>query len=494
MYEDRYNKDNHRNSYKNKDRNKNKDQHRDDCYGQIRGRSKEKEYSYDDRKDDSFEAKLKRVHKILQTMSKEKEIAIALMLVDSENLDHIVDSLHSQADVDHLIAERIECAKSQKAKKLTKDHHDNISITNSQSNMNPVNYEPINLDTGLTQHLQENVESIQSVSVATKNNDGKIYNYSIQHSVTSPHEENIQDIETYDIVEMPDICTRITDDQVIEEFMLEDEKDTDLTQESQEDFDFGDDVKIELIEGKVDNYYLEYPITYECREVDFQGMDKSKTTVKLQDIPVEVANEQELEECMQEEVVSDITLPEIYRVDEKIYTDVQLEIPIIKSEEGHIVQDEPKLVQDRTMICAILKPLQTNAQAQHMTEQKVSLPDRANIGKIIPITYVSKRESLRSEVVRKEIPTYIDSLCRPPSKPPDMQNSLEGEISKKILPYINPIYRPPLKPPNTQNTKGERKWIFRKKPYTKTACRPPPKPIYPFHCPSTISKKPYGEL
>ena len=62
---------------------------------------------------------------------------------------------------------------------------------------------------------------------------------------------------------------------------------------------------------------------------------------------------------------------------------LQLEIPIITLE-GHIVQDEPKLVQDRTLICAIPNPLQTNAQAQHMTEQKVSLPDKANIGKIIP--------------------------------------------------------------------------------------------------------------
>ena len=128
------------------------------------------------------------------------------------------------------------------------------------------------------------------------------------------------------------------------------------------------------------------------------------------------------------------------------------------------------------MICAILNPLQTNAQDQHMTEQRVSLPDRANIGKIIPTTYVSRRESLRSEVVRKEIPTYIDSLCRPPSKPPNKQNSLDGEISKKILPYINPIYMPPPTPPNTQNTKGKSKWIFRKKPYMKSVCRPPLKP------------------
>ena len=154
-YEDWYNKDNHKNSYKNKERNKNKDQHRDDSYDQIRGRSKEKDYSYDDREDDSFESKLKRVHKILQTMSRGKEIAIALMLVDSENLDHIVDDIHSQADVDHLIAEKVEYAKSQKAEKLTKHHHDYISNTNSQSRVNPLSYELIHLDIGLAQDLQE---------------------------------------------------------------------------------------------------------------------------------------------------------------------------------------------------------------------------------------------------------------------------------------------------------------------------------------------------
>ena len=105
----------------NEDRDENKDQHRDDSYDQIRGRSKEKDCSYDDREDDSFEAKLKRVHQILQTISKEKEIAVALVLVDSENLDHIVDSIHSQADVDCLIAEIIEYVRSQKTEKLTKD-------------------------------------------------------------------------------------------------------------------------------------------------------------------------------------------------------------------------------------------------------------------------------------------------------------------------------------------------------------------------------------
>ena len=329
-------------------------------------------------------------------------------------------------------SKRIEFVKIPKAEKLAKDQCENISNTKSQSNVNPVNCEPINLDIGLTQDLQENFESVQSVSIVTTSIEGKVDDYPIQHSVISSHEEDIKDIDIYDVVEMPNIPTRITDDQVIEEFMLEEE------------------------------------------EIDSQGIDECKTE-KLQDIPIEVAIKQELEECIQEEVVSDMTLPEIYRVDERIHTDVQLEIPIIKSEEGHIVQDEPGLVQDRTLICDIPNPLQTNAQAQHMTEQKVLLPDRANIGKTIPTTYV-RRESLGSEVVKKEIPTYIDSICRPPSKPPDKQNSLEGEISKKILPYINPTYRPPPKPPNTQNTKGKRKWIFRRKPYMKSVCRPPPKP------------------
>ena len=234
-------------------------------------------------------------------------MAIGFMLAFSENPDKILDSIHSQADVEHLIAKRIEFAKNQKAEKLAKDQHDNISNTNSQSNVSPVNCEPINLETSLTQDLQENVEYIQSVSIVTTSIEGKVYDYPIQHSVTSSHEENIQDIDIYDMVEMPDISTKITDDQVIEEFMLEEE------------------------------------------EIDFQGIDEYKIQ-KLQDMPIEVANGQELEECMQEEVVSDMTLPEIYRVDERIHADVQLEIPIIRSEEGHIVQHESKLVQDKTLI------------------------------------------------------------------------------------------------------------------------------------------------
>ena len=135
-------------------------------------------------------------------MSQEKEMAIGFMLAFSENPDKILDSIYSQADVEYLIAKRIEFAKNQKAEKLAKDQHENISNTNSQSNVNPVNCKPINLDTSLIQDLQENVESIQSASIVTTSIEGKVDDYPIQHSVISSHKENIQDIDIYDTVEM----------------------------------------------------------------------------------------------------------------------------------------------------------------------------------------------------------------------------------------------------------------------------------------------------
>ena len=154
------------------------------------------------------------------------------------------------------------------------------------------------------------------------------------------------------------------------------------------DFDFidGVDVPTEHIEGKVDNYSIEYPITYTHGEVDFQSIDECET-VKLQDVPTDITNEQEIEECMQEEVVTDMTLPEVYRVDTEIHTDVQLETPIIKSEEKCVMKSKPKLVQDMTLLHDTPTPLETNAQP--ITKQKVSLPDRAILGKLISITHAS---------------------------------------------------------------------------------------------------------
>ena len=352
------------------------------------------------------------------------------MLTSSETFDNILDSIHSQADVDHLIAERIVYAKGLEAENMTKQIHFDDS-TNSPNNVNYVTY-----------------ELIDSV-------------------------KDEKDLSNRELVE----------------------KDTCLMQDSQEDFNFIDDdyVLNEFIEGEVDNYSIELSIPYVHEEIDYQSIDKSETT-ELQDVPIQVAIEQEIEECI-EEVVSDVILPEVYRVDEKIHTDTKFEIPIIKSseqcvmqselkletpiikaEERFTVQDEPKLVQDRTLICDTPATIQTIAEP--MIEQQISLLDRALQGKLIPIKHASRRETLRSELVSNEIPTYIGSICRPHFKSPDKQNSLEGEISMEISPYINPIYRPLPNPPNIQNTKGERVWVLEKESlhYAESNYRPPPKP------------------
>ena len=106
-----------------------------------------------------------------------------------------------------------------------------------------------------------------------------------------------------------------------------------------------------------------------------------------------------------------MTLPEVYRVDMEIHTDVQLETPIIKSEEKCVTQVEPKFIQDMALLHDAPTPAHTFSQP--MTEQKILLLDRALQGKLIPITHASWRETVRSESVRKETPIYTDSICRP---------------------------------------------------------------------------------
>ena len=113
-----------------------------------------------------------------------------------------------------MIAERIEYVKNQEVENLTDEN------SSSQNDVNYVNHELVDSvkdekNIGLTQDLQENVDSIQSIGVPTKIIEGEVDDYSVQHSVTSPHEGNIQDRDIYDMVKMPDISTRIPGDQVI---------------------------------------------------------------------------------------------------------------------------------------------------------------------------------------------------------------------------------------------------------------------------------------
>ena len=134
--------------------------YRDDRFDSDSGRSREKLCLHNSRKDNSFDGngyKLERFHKVLQKLSPDKEMAIRFILAYSENFYDMLGSLHSLADVDHLIAERIAYVKSQKAENLTKDIHYDESNVNHET-IDSVNDEK---DICLTQDSQEDFDVIE---------------------------------------------------------------------------------------------------------------------------------------------------------------------------------------------------------------------------------------------------------------------------------------------------------------------------------------------
>ena len=131
---------------------------------------------------------LKDLYNVLQLLSPDKVVAVRLMLISSENFDNILDSIHSQADVDHLIAERIAYAKSQETENMTKEIHYDDS-TNLQNYVNYVNYELIDpvkdekdlsnrdlveKDTCLMQDLQEDFNFIENDDILIELIEGKV--------------------------------------------------------------------------------------------------------------------------------------------------------------------------------------------------------------------------------------------------------------------------------------------------------------------------------
>ena len=165
-------------------------------------------------------------------------------------------------------------------------------------------------------------------------------------------------------VEIPYIPTRVTDEQVIEEFMLEEEE---------TDFQSIDECKIVELQDKQE---IEECIVSEPVEVP----DMSITVVEEQEIEESINKE----ECMKEEI-SDVILPEMCSADGKIHTDElklgtpkinAVEISEMPSEiklEMPIEQSESKLMQDMTLVSDVPTPFHNCVQPateQEFTQQK----------------------------------------------------------------------------------------------------------------------------
>ena len=104
--------------------------------------------------------------------------------------------------------------------------------------------------------------------------------------------------------------------------------------------------------------------------------------------------------------------------------EVKLEMPI--------EQNESKLVQDVNLVKShvLHKLLLPNGAIDLCkTEGDITVPRRNILGKSIPWLHTRQRKVLGSNLVRRVTPTRsvkreVPSMCRPPPKPPDRQNSL----------------------------------------------------------------------
>ena len=205
----------HGNKDRSKDKYQSKDQYRDDSYDKIRSRSKEKDYLYDE--DDIFDSEIKKVYKILQTMSQEKEMVIGFMLAFSDNPAKILDSIHSLADVDHLIAERNEYGKHQKAENLTKEPHDSINNTSSQKIVDmDLTQDPVD-----TKFVEGKVDNYYTETPITGNSDSEeevqIQNIGEGNITVDLHDE----LDLWQPEQIPHALIRLTEGQILEEFILE---------------------------------------------------------------------------------------------------------------------------------------------------------------------------------------------------------------------------------------------------------------------------------
>ena len=160
-------------------------------------------------------------------MTSEEATGRRSMLMNSEYTNEAMDSTC-------LMAARVEYAISQKSKGLTKDIYYNISSTSSQSNVNPVNYGPENLGTGLTQNSdseesievvgngEEPIESIGGINVCDmvelQDLPCRIVEVDMQDFPTTI----VDELELWELIEIPGIAIRLAEGQVLEEFMLGD--------------------------------------------------------------------------------------------------------------------------------------------------------------------------------------------------------------------------------------------------------------------------------
>ena len=264
---------------------------------------------------------------------------------------------------------------------MTKGIYDNISSTSSQSDVNPVNYEPENLGTGLTQNSdseesievvgngEEPIEFIEGINVCDMvelhDLPCRIVEVDMQDFPTTI----VDELELWEMMEIPGIPISLAEEQVLEEFMLEEER-------------------------------------------DFQGIDKCKI--------VELWDKQEIERCVRPEISVRMACEQEEFTKEEICNRSLSELPELYKAQNSIHKDDIQL------------------ETPRVDTMKVSeLPREIKLGKPIEQSELKllteQKKVSESKVVRRANPTKLvkKEVCKPPPKPPDWQNSLNYKHETK---------------------------------------------------------------
>ena len=135
----------------------------------------------------------------------------------SKDVDDLLDNSSSVANVGHWREERLVYAKNPKAKNenLTEDPHVNTSDISSQNYANSIDYKSVNEDTRFTQ------ESVDTEYIEESNSDS---NSGEEVQILDLDEcEIIDELDLWELEQIPHAVVRLAEGQVLEEFMLEEE-------------------------------------------------------------------------------------------------------------------------------------------------------------------------------------------------------------------------------------------------------------------------------
>ena len=254
-----------------------------ESYNLGRDRSREKQHECNARKTPYF-SKLELVDSTIRKLDQRKVLTERFIKAVAEDIDDLFDSTCSSAEVRCWLAKKYIQVKDQKAENenSTVDHHVNIT-----GNGSPQNYEFKNAE------LEVTLEAVDTEIIEISDSDSK----EEMQNLNLCECEVIDELDFRELEQIPQVMVKLTEGQVLEEFMLE-------------DIDFqGRDQNVELPnKQQVDREMVVWPnmsveTSYgqeECAEMEtcnmsLPGLFKAKESVHVNEVELGVNKVDEVE-------------------------------------------------------------------------------------------------------------------------------------------------------------------------------------------------------